>query len=105
MFRGILALFKSGLIINPMVFGGILLGFFAVFNLSIDDIYKLFRDWHFYLLIFFAALLYNVIFRKRYKEGGFSLDFVAMFQNSLGGAAMFFIAFFCAISFVVMFLI
>ncbi len=105
MFKGILALFKSGLIVNPMVLLGIVFGIVSVSYLSLSDIYKLFQDWHFYLFVMLCALVYNLIFRKRYHEGAIGLDFATMFQNSLGSAAMFLISLFCSISFVTMFLL
>ncbi|MDO5387053.1 MAG: hypothetical protein Q4F75_07270 [Pseudomonadota bacterium] len=99
MFRGLAALFKSGLILNPMVLSGIAFGIFMA-AADMSKVFALYKDWHFYLLAAMWAVLYNIGFQKRYHDGGEGLDYQAMLQNVLGSAAMFLISVFCAASFV-----
>ena len=50
MFRGLAALFKSGLILNPMVLSGIAFGIFMAAAVDMAKVFALYKDWHFYLL-------------------------------------------------------
>jgi len=100
MFRGLAALFKSGLILNPMVLSGIAFGIFMAAAVDMTKVFALYKDWHFYLLAAVWAVLYNFGFQKRYHDGGEGLDYLTMLQNALGSAAMFLTSVFCAASFV-----
>ena len=95
-----MALFKSGLILNPMVWSGVLLGFVLVFKADLPKLFSLYADWHFYLLALMWAAVYNFGFQKRYHDGGESFDYGVMLRNTLGAAAMFLISVFCAASLV-----
>lgn len=100
LFRGLISLFTSGLIFNPMVFGGIILGFVIVFNVEEKQLFTLYKDYQIYLLALFFAFIYNFIFKPVYNEGGRKLDWVNMLLNILGGAFMFVFSSILTISFV-----
>lgn len=84
MFKGIGALFSSGLIFNPMVLLGIVLGTFFFFGMTTEQVFELYFDFRFYALAFIIALLYNFLFKKVYDDGGLELDLKEMSIHSFG---------------------
>ncbi len=81
MIRGLIALFSSGTILNPMVLLGVLSGFLLKAFLSYGEIFALYGNYHFYIGVVFVAFLYGMIFKKVYKKGGLDLDLGEMGQN------------------------
>lgn len=102
MIKGLLALFRTGLIFNPMVLLGVICGIFLGIKVEEKKLFSLYANWHFYVLILLVAFIYNFIFCKRYNDGGNGFDYVKMWQNVLGSALMLLIANAGAISFVMM---
>ena len=88
MIKGILSLFTSGAILNPMVLA--------------EQITALFSDYRFYLLGLLIAFVYNFLFKKVYQEGGYNLDTGATLLNVLGSAFKLFLSGILMISFLSM---
>lgn len=102
MFKGIAALFTTGIIFNPMVLLGIILGFYCSFSLKSDAVTELYHDYHFYLLVLLISTVYVVLFKKVYKEDGMTLDAPRMALRVIGGVVKFVFASLLTISFVFM---
>lgn len=81
MIKGLLALFTSGAILNPMVLLGIFSGIAFYVSLNGDQLTVLYSDYRLYLLAVLIAFIYNFIFKKVYQSGGMDLDFSAMLLN------------------------
>lgn len=93
MFKGIIALFTTGMIFHPMVLGGIILA--VVFRLCWDneEIYSILRTSYLYIGIFVLAFAYTFRFAKVYKEGGEEVNQLATFIRTFGNAVRFTLAF------------
>lgn len=102
MIRGIISLFTSGAIFNPMVLLGIICGIGSIIRLNADEIKSLATDYHFYLLIALVSFGYVFGFKKEYKEGGIDLNYTAMAFTSIWGIVKFILAYFLSMSFVFM---
>lgn len=68
MIKGIISLFTSGAIFNPMVLLGILLGVLCDVGLSGEEIKELFTDYNLYLLALLVSGLYIFGFKKYIKK-------------------------------------
>ena len=68
MIKGIISLFTSGAIFNPMVLLGILLGVLCDVGLSGEEIKELFTDYNLYLLALLVSGLYIFGFKKVYNR-------------------------------------
>lgn len=70
MIRGILALFTSGILTNPMVLAGIILGsvFYSMFDGA--EIFQIYKKPSFYGLAFVLSCVYVLGFRRIYTEDG-----------------------------------
>ncbi|MFR8206725.1 MAG: hypothetical protein ACLU99_10735 [Alphaproteobacteria bacterium] len=64
MIKGIISLFTSGAIFNPMVLLGILLGVLCDVGLSGEEIKELFTDYNLYLLALLVSGLYIFGFKS-----------------------------------------
>lgn len=102
MIKGLISLFTSGAIFNPMVLLGIICGIASLVRLNSDEIRALATDYHFYLLIALVSFGYIFGFRKEYKEGGAELNFTAMIFSSLWGIVKFILAYALSMAFVLM---
>lgn len=102
MIKGIMALFSSGIIFNPMVLGGIGFAVFCMIKFDAEQMRELFADYNLYALVAFISFGYTFAFKKIYKEGGVSLDYTAMILYALAGIAKFVLACGLMISFVIM---
>ena len=102
MFRGIIALFSSGVILNPMVFSGIVFGFVAAIKLSTEVIFEMYSNWRVYALLLLVSFVYNFLFKKVYEDGGLKVDIKATAGNVLLSAFYFIISNALTISFVYM---
>lgn len=102
MFKGLIALFTTGAIFNPLVMLGIISGFAAVIKLQPEVIMGLFSDYHFYGVVAVVAVLYTVVFAKIYKEGGIEIDWPSTLGKALWNFVKYFIAFVLSMSFLMM---
>ena len=100
MIKGILALFRSGLILNPMVFLGILIGFIAMATLDDDMLRLLYTSFSLYLLMFIIASAYVYFFKLVYFQGGRKVDWKETILSMVGHFLMFVISFICSMLFV-----
>jgi len=99
MIRGIIALFTSGILINPLVLSGVVLGSLFYAFLPANDVYQIYKTPVFYSL---AALLsggYVIGFRRVYKETG-ETDWGETILAIIGGALKLIIASVLMISFI-----
>lgn len=103
MFKGIAALFTSGIIFNPMVLLGIVLGIYCAFSLKSDAIAAVYHNYNLYLMALVVSTAYVVVFKKVYKDDGMTLDVPRMALRVIGGVVKFVFASFLTISFVYMF--
>ena len=67
-----------------------------------EQITALFSDYRFYLLGLLIAFVYNFLFKKVYREGGYNLDTGATLLNVLGSAFKLFLSGILMISFLSM---
>lgn len=102
MFKGIIALFTSGLFFHPMVLTGIVLAIAAVMNLQDEQIYAILRTSYLYIGGFILAFVYTFSFAKIYKEGGAEVDKLATILKAIGNTARFLLAFILTLSFTIM---
>ncbi len=102
MFKGIVALFTSGAIFNPLVLLGIISGFTAVIKLEPEQIRNICGDERWYIGVAVVALLYTVIFAKIYKEGGDEVDWSSTLGLAVWNFVKYFMAFFLSMSFVML---
>lgn len=105
MIKGIIALFKTGIIFNPFVFFGVVLGFYTVLSSHQETMILLFKQLNFYLLILLLAFLYHYLLKKVYKEDGNTLDYVRMIFNIFCSLFKFIISCVLSIIFMMMFAI
>lgn len=90
MIKGIMALFTSGVIFNPMVLLGVIFG--IIFDIKMDYqqmMSQVYKNYHFYLLALILAAVYNILFKKTYKTGGQVLDIPVMFGHTISSALKF----------------
>lgn len=102
MIKGIVSLFTSGAILNPMVLFGIICGIGSIVRLDEEEIRALLTDYHFYLLIALVSFGYVFGFKKEYKEGGTELNYAAMVFTAVWGIVKFVLAYVLSMSFVIM---
>ena len=74
MLKGIQALFTSGILLDPFVLLGLVLGGFFYFNLSYEQVTAVYFDYRFYALALMLAIVYNFAFRPAYRRGGLTID-------------------------------
>ena len=103
MLKGIIALFTSGIIFNPMVLLGIISGSYTILKLEPEKIRALFADYRFYGIVFVVAVLYTLVFGRVYQEGGMKVDTPATALRVVWNFIYYIVAFALAMSFVVMF--
>lgn len=100
MIKGLLSLFSSGIIFQPMVLLGIVVGFYAMFGMKAEQIEELFVNYHLYLLVLFISAGYVFGFKRVYKDDGISPDYGVMIFSSVMGVVKFVFAAVMAMSFV-----
>lgn len=100
MIKGILALFKSGLILNPMVLLGIISGFIAMGTLENEQLHTLYTSYQLYLLMLLIAALYVYAFKRTYFRGGLETDWKETGLTALGHFLMLVISFIFSMLFV-----
>jgi len=102
MFKGIIALFTSGLFFHPMVLGGIVAAVAVCLNWNSDEIYEILKTSYVYIAMFAIAVCYTFTFAKIYKEGGGEIDRLATFGRALANAVRLILAFVLTFSFMMM---
>lgn len=84
--NGIMTLFSSGLILNPMVLLGIAFALYLNTTFSLEDIFEIYKDFHVYLMAVLIGFIYIYFFKKPYKLGGKEVDYSEMSMMVLGAA-------------------
>lgn len=102
MFKGIIALFTSGLFFHPMVLSGIALAVAAMMNLQEAQIYAVLRTSYIYIGGVVWAFAYTFIFAKTYKEGSAEVDNFATVLRAISNSVRFLLAFVLTFSFAMM---
>ena len=87
MIKGIISLFKSGMILNPMILGGICTGIFILKRKGLQLFYsQILVDVNFYLICTAVAFVYTFALKPIYKGYGKGIDIAATFRRSIGYA-------------------
>lgn len=100
MLKGIAALFKSGLIFNPMVLLGIILGFTAMGTMSDEQLHAFYTNYHLYLLMLLIAGLYVYFFKRTVIPNRDETDWKLTSQTIVGHFLMFVISFIFSMLFI-----
>ena len=66
MIKGLISLFTSGIIFNPLVLLGIISGFWCITNKEPSEIRELFNQNWLYVIVGVVAIAYTFIFAKIY---------------------------------------
>ena len=102
MIKGLIALFTSGIIFNPMVLIGVISGSYTIINLKPEEIRLLMINANFYMAVCVLAFLYTFIFARVYKTGGVNVDWGATTGLFVWNFVRFLISFVLSMSFVTM---
>jgi len=102
MIRGIVALFTSGIITNPMVLLGIILGTVLYCCLDGQQIFQIYKMPSFYGVAVLLSCIYVLGFRRVYTENG-DTDWVETGLSVLASVFKFVVASILMISFVSLF--
>ncbi len=102
MIKGLIALFTSGTILNPMVLLGIGLAIFCMIKMDAEQMRQLFGDYHLYAFVAFFSFVYTFVFKKVYKDDAVNLDYTSMILSAIGGILKFVLACALTISFIIM---
>lgn len=81
MLKGLQALFTSGILLDPLVLLGLILGGCFYWGLTGEQIRAIYFDYRFYALSFIICLIYNFMVRPVYRLGGFGIDNARTFAN------------------------
>lgn len=81
MLKGLFSLLITGILFNPAVFFGGLIGILAYIKLSIEQLEILCLTPYLYALFFLLMFLYIYIFKKTLKDDCVHIDKVATFKN------------------------
>lgn len=100
MIKGILALFRSRIIFNPMVLFGIITGFAAMASLEGERLHSFYTNYSLYLLMLFIAGLYVYFFKRTYLENGWQTDWKETGLTIVGHFLMFVVSFILSMLFV-----
>lgn len=87
MFKGIIALFSSGLIANPMVLLGILSGVLFSSALPTEQIVGIYKNYDYYLVTLSLSFLYVFFFQKVFIGYGEDIDWPATLKKWPGAFA------------------
>ncbi len=102
MFKGLAALFTSGAIWNPMVLIGVIFGLFLGIKFDGEQITIIYQNYRLYILVAIIAVIYNFLFKKVYKSGGYKLDVSAIIGHSITSSIKMVLSSLLAIAFVVL---
>lgn len=95
MIKGLIALFVSGIIFNPVVLLGIIIGAFCAVRFDLEQIFVIFRSFSFLGLAILVSLIYNFTLNKRFQDDEITPDYKEILKNTLKSAALFYIASAC----------
>lgn len=102
MIKGFLALFRSGIIFDPFVLLGVIMGIFTAMTPNKEAVEALYKQDSFYLLILLLSFLYNYLVKKVYKDDGDHLDYLRMGWNIFMSLVKFVLACTFSIMFIMM---
>ena len=102
MIKGLISLFTSGVIFNPMVLFGVISGAYCILQLEPEQIRLLFLDSRLYGVVVAVSVIYTVFFSKVYDEGGDNVDWGATFVRMIWNTVRYFAAFILSMSFIMM---
>ena len=102
MIKGLIALFTSGIIFNPMILLGIVSGSYTILSFAPEEIRQLMLNSDFYLVICIVAACYTFIFARVYKTGGLRVDWCTTTGVFFWNCIRYLIAFVLSMSFVTM---
>lgn len=88
MFRGLISIFSSGLILNPLFILGVASGAFLSHRFSEETIFGIFTDYEIYLVAVAIAFVYTFAFRQVYKGYSKVVDWNATFERFVGYSGM-----------------
>ena len=77
MIKGLIALFTSGILINPLAWAGIGLGLYLIYNYSLPEIHGLAMNWHYHAYIILFTAVYTLIFKRIYHAGSEGINIKA----------------------------
>ena len=100
MIKGILALFRSGLIFNPMVFLGILIGFISIATMENDMLKAFYTNPGLYVLMMIIAGTYVYFFKCSYIFGKNDIDWKETSLTMFGHFLMLVISFIFSMLFI-----
>lgn len=99
MIKGIIALFTSGILTNPMVLLGMALGSGMYAFLDGSEIFQVYKKASFYGVAFLCSVIYVIGFRRTYKENG-ETDWFETSLSVVGGVFKFVLASLLMMSFI-----
>lgn len=102
MIKGLIALFTTGAIFNPMVLLGIAMAVFSLAKLDEEQIKALLLNWHLYAAAGVVSFVFAFLFKKTYQDDGITIDYAALIFNTLWGVVKFVLAWLLTISLVVL---
>lgn len=102
MIKGILALFTSGILTNPMVLAGMLVGAVLYSFLDGSEIFQIYKKASFYGMALLCSCIYVIGFRRTYKENG-DTDWTETLLSVAGGVFKFVLASLLMMSFISLF--
>lgn len=84
MIKGIIALFTTGIIFNPMAWAGIGAGLYMMFNFNMSQIHELAQNWRVHAGVLAIAAVYTLIFKRIYHSGANGVNWKATIKGILG---------------------
>lgn len=102
MIKGLIALFTSGIIFNPLVLFGIISGFWCITHKEPNEIRELFFDMRLYAFVAICAMVYTFVFAKIYNGETMKVDIKSTVGLAVWNFAKYFIAFILSMSFAMM---
>lgn len=101
MIKGLFSLFTSGIIFNPMVLCGVVLGIYCMTSMKSEAINSLFHDYRLYAAALLFSFVYHFLFKRVYDDNQ-NLDYGTMIGLSVWGLVKFVLAAVLTMSFVVL---
>lgn len=84
MIKGIISLITSGIIFNPMVLLGVIIGFYVMGTMSTAEIKHLFSQPIVYGALFTVALIFTCLFKREYYAGASRINWKATIGGVFG---------------------
>lgn len=88
MFRGVISLFTSGLILHPMLLLGIGSGMFLSYRFDLERLFDIFSYYDFYLVAVAIAFVYTFAFNHVYKGYSSTIDWEETFKRFFGNSGI-----------------